>query len=877
MVSTEKTEGGGLNIYVTGDRIVINEANFGSLMRHQDDPLTNVNQITFDGREIYLDSALVLSSARVRLLGMLVEVGPNGSIVLRDGSADREDGVEIVCETLRLSNAMNVPFDFSTDNWKVYSLDLTDAPQAGRWRRHLTIRCSHLIPRSPTTSTPADRIGAPLEPASPASLRLLTRDRFEILYGAKGSFSYRPYQISIGQPGDEAYLKALGDEMLWPFAFSSKVLKHFACNPYSREMHEFLLGELGIGAFTEAFASDRLQPAALRIRAIVSLLDRRLDHLGRPQTYVPRLSFDFLRTEFERQWALSERLLLGILHLSSQESLSAEQAGDLSRKRAAIKREVDSLRETASQLERENNDLLSSLSSTRQALLGKDAQLEEFREFVMKQAKERNLKKEQVAKLRTALDAIGVVGTVAVSAFATPAAGAGFAGGWATASNAVVGHQEGRDLSWESLADYSNRAQETAGKWSKGADEYLAQQEELNMSGRNGKTVVQQAELALKVLAKASALANLTAASAVPPLPEDVFASDTAWKSRRDQLVAELGVFQAEKVKTESDLVRNSEGRARALCRLAQLAEQLNEANQAQPTNDRDLARRRLVYQAALDRLLADLASSSANLVRAYAYLFHRMPDVQASLLEATRNPSIENDYLRVVLSGKQASWSEWYETRVAELQVSMGAFVAQVTSSSNQELNRREALPLAAERWDFQSDTKDKRKQLFLEELNSDFRRQIGLVLQGKSAPVGVVGIPADLFFPTSGSRSELLRDAFVTSLRLNRALSSDLKLSLSVLHPGYGQIGTQSACVNVTFDDSTASGSALRFPSTYQQASGIRSLPNGQGIYVPYPLRSNYFLLVELQRDATPGTPFSTKAVPKILGLSIDVSYWR
>ncbi|MFK4626782.1 hypothetical protein ABIF50_010118 [Bradyrhizobium diazoefficiens] len=105
--------------YITGDRLQIDRDRFRDLARNPDSPLTNVEEIIFDGREIVIDMPIHLEAGKITFKGDVVRFTPNGYIAYHGQPKAKGEGLFIQARQIDVTSfgvRNYLPFQFTTSH-----------------------------------------------------------------------------------------------------------------------------------------------------------------------------------------------------------------------------------------------------------------------------------------------------------------------------------------------------------------------------------------------------------------------------------------------------------------------------------------------------------------------------------------------------------------------------------------------------------------------------------------------------------------------------------------------------------------------------------------------------------------------------------------
>lgn len=432
-VSQTQSSDSRYDVYVVGDTLRLSPASFPMLARTDDRPITNWNRIVFDARKIIIAMPLIFDSATVELRAESVVWEAEGRITLKAPRPGMSDGVRIVAHSVDFSDAPPVPFDFDTDNWKAYPSNDKDISTDQRWKRFITLHAGKVTPPSGLTKQSADAW---------FWLRDLSRDRWDVLRGGPTAIhSRRPYSLKFEIEGDASYVDVLKNEMFWPAAFAGKVERVFSQSPYDASGTSLFLERLGIDRYMELFSDKPRHLWSTQSLALVSgALHQRVDLFGYASDFVPRVKFEVLKGAFERQFDTSQKLTLRALEAVLGDK--ASKANDVERKEqlGAIDAQRKQLRAQIAVMQSDGARLAAAIEIHRQDYVAEAANLESFKKKVDGWAVEKQKSNEERRKLAVAVDAIGLIGTTVLTAYAGPQAGMVFGKAWATVGGTVVKH-----------------------------------------------------------------------------------------------------------------------------------------------------------------------------------------------------------------------------------------------------------------------------------------------------------------------------------------------------------------------------------------------------------------------------------------------------
>jgi hypothetical protein len=864
-------------IVVVGDTLELTPSTFAMLSRTDDRPISNWDRLVFDARKIVVAMPLIFDSTAVEFRADEIIWEPEGRVALKTPpAANHTDGITIVSRRLDLSRAPAVPFDFETDNWAHYPSNDNDV-QDGRWNRFLNISSDEVIPPAVANGRLADEW---------SWIRDLTRDRWDVLRGGKdSSFSRRPYHIGLHQAGGDVYTKSLTSTMLWPAAFASKVQRTFAQNPYDSTAAQFFFRDTQLARYTELLSDKpRHAQATHTLSNIADALHRKVDLSGYPSEFVPRVKFEVLRAAFDRQFNTSERLALRSLETALGQASSAaaepvkrEQLKQLEEARDTIKTDIASL-------ENKGASLTADMEKLRQDFEAETANLEDFKRLVDQWAVDKKKSDEERRKLGVAVDAVGLVGTTVITAYAGPAAGAVFAKGWATVGGAVVRHQQGETIT--NLQEASEAIKEGTKQgeaWSTFSKDALSKWKKVESSAREGKTVEEQVRLTIDVIdtvdEQIRALSQRAAAANEVGSALDL---DPAWRATADKLKAKMEGINKDIAQKQIEFASVLSELKNKLDETAKVDQLESALNASAPANSAQQSELQTFYASLATSVLSNLASSYGNLARAYSYYlkadaapFDLTPIrdtlylLQAHQLEALASEGKEVPLATVGMSDQLQKTFDNYANALLKMDQDVLNAYSRVTSSSNFD-----------ESWSYRgTQDEDSAKRQFVVDLQQAVTELFASIKERKgqtNQATTLLPVPIFMFLDPSPTSPELLRQIFVAEMKLTAKVTSDARIELSIVHPGYGGIFRGNACYFVSFADPAASRNTVTFPAVLGPDGKTTFAGTTDDFYAPFPLRTNYSILISIRRLRVDNN-FSGWVAPTINSISITSRYVR
>jgi hypothetical protein len=876
-VSSSSPTAGAYDVLVVGDTLRLTPSSFPMLARSDDRPITNWRRIVFDARRIVVAMPLIFSSAAVELRAEEIAWEPEGRVVLRGGTpAGGHDGLTITASRVDLSRAPVVPFDFETDNWTAYPNDDADVAPQNRWARTLAINAGRLVPPAKLDTPPAD---------SWVWLRTLTRDRWILLHGGRdGTFSRRPYVLKLGAEGEGRYQEDLRQSMLWPSALAAKAERVFSQNPYDPAGKEFFLSRLGIEAYVgNLLGSPRHRVATETLVHVASSLRRGVDLFGYPAEFVPRVTFSVLEESFTRQFAKTEQLALRALEQVLGDQSAAASAGERENQLSALHTQHSALAVELKKLQDATAPIVASIETLRQDYQAEDANLEAFKRKVDDWAAAKRESLEQRKNLQTAIDGIGLVGTVAVTAYAGPQAGAVFAKGWGTIGGAVERHQEGHDITNLQEAAEAIAAGEKQGQdWAAFAQDAVKQWADLKASGAQGKTVVEQVTQAFKLANTVDKQVRAIGERARLSTAADAnFDLDAGWKAEADAHRAAMAAINTAIAERQMQLSAKASEIAQKLVEMQHLDVLEDALNAASPANDSQRAESEAFYSSLFNSLLVNLTTEYATLGRAYSYyvradapppdltpLRNSLATLQNRQLERLASEGREAPAATVALGDLLQRTFDVYKKALLTMDHDIGTAYASAMNGSKFD-----------EQWEYSAASSDR--------VNADAVRRISRKIAELFATIkagagtrkqaeALVPIRVDPFLSDSPSAPELLEEIYVSALQLSGAKPSDARLELTMVHPGYGDLVRGPSCYLVSFADAAARENVLLFPAVVARDGSISYAGKAQDVYAPFPLRTNYALRISVLRTRA-DRDFSAWTAPRVDGFTIRARYIR
>jgi hypothetical protein len=765
-----------------------------------------------------------------------------------------------------------VPFEFTTDNWGAYSFNGDDIAAGDRWQRTVRIQAASVLGLD---SPSDDWIWR---------LRSLTHDKDVTLFGDHGSYSRRPYLVAIGPEAQATYATALANDLQWPFYWSAKALRHYSLSPFDPAWASFFARDLDVPRMISTLTGARLAPARAALVRIQRGVESRTDFFGHAGEFVPRVKLDVLIDQFERQWTGFERLAMLIIESAATPGPTDDETAQY---RRALVADLTTTKNTLPSVQDDLGKAASKMAVLAQERASKHRELETFKLNLQQWAKERREKEESAARLQVAADAIGLAGTVAVSVFATPAAGAVFAKSWATAGGVVVDHQRGRSVrDLASATAAVRRGTDKGAQWASSAEALITDWRALEKSGAEGKTVEEQAKLAYSVLTKVKELYDATAAQGTVNLDQDLLNWDPAWKSEANRLTTEFEALNGSIAATEADVAQSAQRLQDALQRVMDLGLAIESANEADPRNDYELAQRKSLYLSLLSRMFSGLATRTAEIVRAHAYLTGLPLSLPDDLANAGASSEIERGLVAAIDEqgadgDRNGAELARYAAMVKDLRVKYLGFIQLVRSQIEDAQRRRLARPLLEETWAFSATDRDPSKMALVVALNAELKHQFRDIVRTRGQVATVVApgipIPGDAFLGPPVVRFEQLSEIFVEDVQFVGVPPPDAKLEITINHPAYGEVWRRDACQLASFYDANAEENVLQFPAVLTPGGKLTYAGIAQDVYAEFPLRTNYFLTTRLLRQRADNDVTDWRTPPAIKSLRMKVRYRR
>lgn len=130
-LDVKKLPSGKLSLSVVGDVVVIDEAQFATIVRAVDRASSNVGELVIDAREVRIAAPLSFDSALVRILAHTVVFERRGAIALTSRPSGASDGLEVSALRIDLTQASRVPIQV--------------AVEAGSGGRRVVVRTEELL------------------------------------------------------------------------------------------------------------------------------------------------------------------------------------------------------------------------------------------------------------------------------------------------------------------------------------------------------------------------------------------------------------------------------------------------------------------------------------------------------------------------------------------------------------------------------------------------------------------------------------------------------------------------------------------------------------------------------------------------------------
>ena len=863
------------DVLIVGDTLRLTPAAFPMLARGNDRPISNWRHVVFDARRIIVAMPLVFSSTLVEFRAEEVIWEAEGRVTLRNPPpAGRQDGLAITARRLDLSNAASVPFDFETDNWSRYPSNDSDVTPSTRWARSLSIHVGTLTP--PSSDSPPDPW---------ILLRTLSRDRWDVLRGGQNAaFSRRPYDLRLNDTGEAQYSSELASTMLWPSAFAGKVERVFSQNSYDPAAPAFFLSTIDLERYSNDLAAhERHQAASQTLARVASSVRRRVDLFGYPPEFVPRVKFQVLQEAFKQQFSATEQLALRSLEYVLGEVDSAASAAERDAQLVTVRARQDALRAELQALTIQGAPLMAAIETLRQEYEAEAANLEAFKAQVDTWAVAKNKSNEQRRDLAVAVDAIGLVGTVAVTAFASPAAGAVFAKGWSTVGGTVVKHQYGHDITSVQEATEAIQAGAKQGQaWAEFAQDAVTKWRALEMSGAQGKTVLEQAKLALAVIEVADKQVRaISERGRLASLAGSTLDLDPAWRARADAHGAAMSKINTAIAEKQLQLSAHLARVTNTLTGMQGLTALESALNAATPANAAQRAEMESFYGGLLSSLLSNLTTSYSNLTRAYSYytraeaapfdpapLRNSLITLQSRQLERLASEGQEVPHATVAMGELLQMTFDTYKNSLISMDSEVLAAYGKVMGGSRFD-----------ETWQFSSNSTDPVKNAFVASVDRLLGSLFASIMAsngGEKQASGSVPVPIYLFLSDPALAPEFLDELYVEAVKLSGGSITDSRIELSMVHPAYGDFTRGNSCFLVSFASHDARENALRFPAVLGLGGTTSYAGKAEAVYAPFPLRTNYELQIAVLRTRA-DSDFSSWKAPRVKGLNVRARYIR
>ncbi len=845
---------GGKNLYrhltFTGDRLLINRENFGSLIRDVDQAGYGISELTLDAREVVVESALVFDSAKITIRARRVIFRGNGQIALTGPTSALPDGLFIIAETVEFQKSVSVPF----------LLHPTPA-LASQEKRSLSIQAKFIKiddvvidNESGLTAVWSRTLGSVFEDTPQQNDAVM---------------------VETGELGEAAFIEATATASAWPAHFIKKIGKFHARGPYDESARKLLLGQI---AENEVVISKSANPQLeAQLREVRSNLHHNLDGFGQPQSFVPRESLfkqierlDIARKEKDYFAFLEEMILQRPADMK-----------DLEDKLLPLRSDIAAAAAETEQLEPQLRAALSSVSlqesEIREVLVrieGRKAQI------LQEQEKKAGEKKAKLAAAM-ALQKVGMVASLVPHPVAQ-----GIATG-ANAASALVSSEDDGKIDFE-------KATFTFEDLKKGNEAFRAKVDfalKAFDSARSTKTstlaILQNKDKkaedkinSTKEFLKSSSefSESLSAVYNELNLKSAPTTLDLAKAEKEDMLLMrlldELANARSSQGEAISTVIKLRSAVEQSMNRsIAAAAKEREVLEFGEIKNDADTARWRALALTLWQSHFTDLYTTAVRLRRSFLYETGVPPAVPADALYypdegisyirsglfdpmSAEKAGASKESLRKELATRRDRFLFFAGTIVAKARIGYEAYLAKRTSAD--QIN----IPTV---YDLNEASKGNNSR-FLRNLNSEIAKAI--VIGRKSTP----SIPMPVDFPASDSPYPLkYLGAQITAVRFAPDSAKGFQFYFRILHPGIGIIRRDGLCFAVDTRERGASSVIVRTtevpPQIHELDNGdrdsIRKDVNGIAFYALAPADATYSIKVDI---VYPPSVASPPTLPKI-----------
>ena len=414
---------GGKIIRITGDTVIVDKNNLGSLLSAPSTPKTGVQSLIIDARVIRLRGSIALQGGSVELLGEQINF-ERGAFITLLGSDDKAPrSLRMVAERVRFEGAPKRPFDAGI-------------------LAHPDIKIRAAIKELQGGVSTAD---------------FWTRFTDSI----DTPIPFGDADVIIGAGADLAITQAFTQEMEWPLYFAAKLRKHFGRAPFSEDVRKDV-GERAAGYLDRIGAWRDPQPYAT-LSSILGAIRNDADLHGHGVAFTPKQDLNSQKADIEE--ALTEEPFTRLAQLivaTTQNRASVD--GEIKRTRD----ELSELADEERRLSRQVDDNSRGLDLARQHSTRIDTKIEEQIEE-LKKALAREQEGQEDAESVKQWAAVGASAVViaASAGAATPAVAAAAATGIGVTGELIYRHNTGASVNIPELLRLGSEAYAAADNFQK--------------------------------------------------------------------------------------------------------------------------------------------------------------------------------------------------------------------------------------------------------------------------------------------------------------------------------------------------------------------------------------------------------------------------
>ncbi len=394
---------------VSGDIVVLNKKNFPSLVRPVGNELTNFSELSIDARHIIVDMPLRIRNASLTLRGENIIFTYKGSIKLSKKLAKKSQYVRIVTKTLNLTNSRKFPFEFVTRDWHIDQKNPSYWGEGNSSRRILFIRAGRLIPGKNDKKTV---LGA-LERGDPQ--RYFFKKSADAISGrGKGKFKWREnYDVKLGKDGFEYYANLFSKELTWPSATIAKMDRMFSHAPYDPNVTSFISNKIKV---LEPRLLLRNQTSEIaRIDKLKEFIATGRDQFGYTPYQVPMRKLKLLLGEFRNHLSVvfGANGKGGLLKSWDDTLLVTSQGGEIDKNAIeTIKERSENLKKHQDKVSARIADLSITLKNVSNDISIKFEEAKSRETFLKTQWEEKKENIEQIGKVTSTLKTAGEIASV---------------------------------------------------------------------------------------------------------------------------------------------------------------------------------------------------------------------------------------------------------------------------------------------------------------------------------------------------------------------------------------------------------------------------------------------------------------------------------